>query len=117
MRLTIGPQTIVAEAQAGKFMRPVNIRASHLGLLGPGMRHSYESALAKCLVDEAVCKALGRTRRSAFDALVDDLYREMQRSEHSMRKALVLLRPACNRRRTIMVFPRGSALRVSKEEE
>ena len=117
VRLTIGPQAMVAEARAGRFMRPVKIDASHYGLLGPGTRRPHESALAKCLVDEAVCKALGRPRRSEFDALVNDLYREMQRSERPMRKALVLLRPAGKRRRTIMVFPRARRCALRRKED
>ncbi|HEF4739717.1 hypothetical protein KTD19_12475 [Burkholderia multivorans] len=98
VRLTIGPQAMVAEAQAGRFMRPVKVRASHHGLLGPGTRRPHESAFAKCLIDEAVCKALGRPPRSPFDLLLDDLFREMQRSERPLRKALVLLRKPARRR-------------------
>lgn len=91
VRLTVGPQTMTGEARAGQFMRPVTVRASHLGLLGPGTGCPHESAFATCLVEEVVCKALGLTRRSAFDLLLDDMYREIRHSEQPMRNATVLL--------------------------
>ncbi|MDN3365888.1 hypothetical protein QQO24_01715 [Ralstonia pseudosolanacearum] len=92
VRLMIGPQTMVAEARAGKFMRPVKVDAPHYGLLGSGTRRPHESALAKCLIDEAVYKALGWRPRNHFDLLLDDLFEEKRRLEQPMRKALVLLR-------------------------
>lgn len=90
----------------------------HGGLLGPGMVAQHEHRLAKHLICEVVDKALGVQRRNPFDALIADLAREVQRSERPMRKALVLLRkPDGDRRRTVLVFTRGSTLRASKEEE
>ena len=117
VRLHVGDTSIVAVAQAGRLMRPVRISAPHAGVLRDAER-PHEQSLAKSLVREAADKVLGVKRQNPFDALVDDLHREMQRSERPMRKAFVILRKlAGSSKGTVLVFKRSSTLRVSSRKE
>jgi hypothetical protein len=95
VRLHIGQHSAMAEAMAGRFMRPVRVSAPHAGLLGPGTKSPHQTALAKCLVREAADKALGFVRRGAFELLLDELH--MQRAGRPLRKALVWRKPLARR--------------------
>jgi hypothetical protein len=90
VRLYIGPNSVLAEARAGRFMRPVRVRAPHAGLLGRTSKHPQETALAKSLVQEAADKALGVSRRGAFELLIDELHAQRMRAR-PLGKSVVFL--------------------------
>lgn len=93
VKLRVGESSAVAEARAGKFMRPVRVSSPHAGLL-MGLDQPENHSLAKSLVKEAVDRALRRTRRGAFDLLIDELDEARRRAaRRQMRKALVFVGP------------------------
>ena len=61
----------VMASRGGKVLATVS--QGHSGLYGPTSCRPEATGLAKALRSEAESKALGRIRRSPFDALVDDL--------------------------------------------
>ncbi|WP_257811605.1 hypothetical protein [Burkholderia glumae] len=98
VKLRVGESSAVAEAQAGPFMRPLLVSSPHAGLL-LCLDQPEKHSIAKSLVAEAVDRALGRTRRGAFDLLCDELHEVRQRApRRQMCKALVFARPVARRR-------------------
>jgi hypothetical protein len=91
VRLHIGRYSMMAEAKAGRFMRPVRVSGPHPGLLGPGTRDPHETAIAKGLVREAADKVLGVVRRGAFELLIDELHAQRTRARPPLRKSVVFL--------------------------
>ncbi len=72
--LTVGRYRMVAEVRAGNLAAPARASVANPGLVGPADPQAHAHRLAKCVVDEAVNRAVGVSRRSEFDALVDDMH-------------------------------------------
>jgi len=81
---------MAAEAQMGRFARPVRVTAPHPGLSALGTERPHESNIAKCLVRESVDRARGFVRRGGFELLLDQLH--AQRCRTPLHKSVVVWR-------------------------
>ncbi|WP_454764437.1 hypothetical protein [Cupriavidus campinensis] len=87
VRLEVFEDSMRAQAIRGGKVIATAV-AGHGGAIGPSSYRPHTSNLAKSLMAEAVDKALGRTQRSAFDRLVDEMHAARQRAGGGLRKAL-----------------------------
>jgi hypothetical protein len=89
----VGSATITAIARVGRLKEPVRVQWSHHGLVDPNADRPQDARLSKALIQEATDKALQRTKRGAFDLLLDDLHEARKRAaRRPMRKAIVFCR-------------------------